>query len=109
MRIQIVARHCHVPDSIRLRAEEQVRKLTRYDGKLSSAEVIFEEERHRKKVEGILLLDGEEPAVAHAKGDDFGGSLEQAMHRLQRILRRRKDQRRDHQGPRLSEVVNGGE
>ena len=108
MRVQIVARHCRVPDSVRLRAEEQVKRLSRFDGGLSSAELIFEEEKHRKRVEGILAVDGEEPAVAHAEGDDFRGSLDQAMDRLQKILRRRKDQKMDHQGPKLSEVVDGG-
>lgn len=108
MRIQIVARRCEVPDSVRRRAEEQARKLARFDGSLSSAEIIFEEEKHRKRVEGILAVDGEEPAVAHAEGDDFRGSLDQAMDRLQKILRRRKDQKMDHQGPKLSEVVDGG-
>jgi len=108
MRIQIVARHCRIPDSVRLRAEEQVRKLARFDGSLSSAEVIFEEEKHRKRVEGILSVDGEEPAVAHAEGDDFRGSLDRTVDRLEKILRRRKDQRSDHQGPKLSEVVTGG-
>ncbi len=108
MRIQIVARHCQVPDSIRLRAEEQFRKLSRFDGALSSAEIIFEEEKHRKRVEGILSVDGEEPAVAHAEADDFRGSLEKTVERLEKILRRRKSQRIDHQGPSLSEVAGGG-
>lgn len=108
MRIQIVARHCQIPESVRLRAEEQVRKLSRFDGSLSSAEVIFEEEKHRRRVEGILFVDGEEPAVAHWEGDDFRGSLDRTVDRLEKILRRRKDQRMDHQGPKLSELMNGG-
>ncbi len=105
MRVQIVARQCEVPPAARERAEEQMKKLSRYDSTLSSAEIIFSEERHLRQVEAILMLDGEGPAVAKGEGDDFRSAVDRSAERLSKILRRRRDQLLDHQGPRTSEIV----
>ncbi len=109
MRVQFVARHCKIPPSIRRRAEEQIRDLQRFDSRLSSASLVFDAERHLKKVEGVLVLDGTEPAVAQGEADEFKPALEQAVNRLGRILRRRRDQVTDHRAPKLSEVVGEAE
>lgn len=100
MRIQIVTRHCDVPSRVRERAESRVRKLVRYEPRLSAAELIFEEEKHLRKVEGILSVDGEEPVVARGEGTEFRAAVDQVGDRLARMLRRRRDQHLDHQGPR---------
>ncbi len=106
MRVQIVARRCQIPPAIRSRTEEQVPKLARFDQRLSSGEIVFEEERHLKRVEGVLSVDGEEPVVARGEGDEFRPALDKMLERLSRILRRRRDQTLEHQGPKLSEVVS---
>lgn len=107
MRVQITARHCDVPEPVRDRTETQVRKLTRYDPRVSSAEIVFEVEKHVKKVEGILSVDRDEPVVAHGEGDDFRPAVDQMVDRLGRILRRRRSQRTDHQASRPSELRSG--
>lgn len=101
VRVQIAARHCDVSDPIRSRTEEQIRKLTKYDPRISAAEVIFEAEKHVRKVEGILSVDRDQPVVAHGQGADFREALDQLVDRLARILRRRRSQRTDHQAPPL--------
>ncbi len=106
MRVQIAARHCEVPDSIRQRAEEQAQRLTRYEPRLSGVEVVFEIEKHVKRVEGRLTIDGQAPAVATGDGPEFRGALDQMLDRAGRMLRRRRDQARDHQGPKLSEAAS---
>ncbi len=68
MRVQIAARHCEIPDTVRSRTEEQIGKLSRYDPRLSGAEVVFEVEKHLKKVDAILKVDREEPVVAGGEG-----------------------------------------
>lgn len=104
MRVQITARHCDVPDPVRDRAETQVRRLRRYDPRVSAAEIVFEVEKHVKKVEGILSVDREEPVVAHGEGEEFRLALDRLVARLGRMLRRRRSQRTDHQAPGLSET-----
>jgi ribosomal subunit interface protein len=105
MRIQTVTRQCEVPASILTRADRRFRRLRRLDPQLSSAEVIFREEKHRKRVEGILSLDGEATAVAQAEEHSFQAALDVVTGRLEKILRRRRDHLRSHKSPRLADVV----
>ena len=105
MRVQISSRHTDVPEDIRARAEEQVAKLTRYDPNLRAADIVFEEKKRTKSVDAILHINGSEPKVAKGEGDNFSAALDQLVERLGRMLRRSRAQRRDHQGPKLSETT----
>ncbi|MFC1575484.1 ribosome hibernation-promoting factor, HPF/YfiA family [Gemmatimonadota bacterium] len=105
MRVQITARHCELPDAIRERTEDQIGKLSRYQPRLAAAEVVFETEKHLKKVEAILSIDRREPVVASGAGPEFQGALDQMVDRLSKILRRRRGQKKDHHGPRIVETA----
>ena len=96
MRVQIAARRCELPDTVKLRTEEQLEKLLRYEPRLSGAEVVFEVEKHLKKVDAILKVDREEPVVAGGEGAEFREAVDQMVDRLSRILRRRRKQMKDH-------------
>lgn len=96
MRVQIAARHCEIPDTIRDRTEEQLGKLSRYEPRLSAAEVVFEVEKHRKLVDAILKVDREEPVVASGEGEEFREAVDQMVDRLSRILRRRRKQKKEY-------------
>lgn len=97
MRIIHTARRCEVPNPVLDRAEELVRKLKKYNVRLSGAELVFETEKHRHLVEGILSVDGSEPVVATGEGEDFRAAVDEMIERLSRRLRRLRSQRRDHQ------------
>ena len=97
MRVQIAARHCEVPDTIRERTEDQLGKLSKYDPSLSGAEVVFEVEKHMKKVDAVLSIDRSEPVVASGEGVEFREALDQMVDRLSRILKRRRTQLKDRQ------------
>ena len=105
MRVQISARHCELPDSVRKRTQEQIERLERYDPAVSAAEVVYEEVKHLRKVEVILSIDRADPVIATGEGNEFRSALDQVVNRLRRILRRRRGQLKDHQAPRLSEGV----
>ncbi len=105
MRVQISSRHTKVPAAVMDRTRDQLQKLTRYDPDLRAAEIIFDSNKRNKLVEAVLHIDGREPKVAKGEGDTFQGALDQLVDRLARMLRRGRDQRRDHQGPKLSETV----
>lgn len=108
MRIQITARHCEIPEAIRSRARELIQRLSRYESRLSAAELVFDVENHLKRAEAVLSIDGDEPVVARAQADEFRGALDRMVDRLGKILRRRHSQRLDHQAPSLSESVERG-
>jgi ribosomal subunit interface protein len=103
MRVQIAARRCDVPESIRSRADEQAARLTRYEPRLSGVEIVFEIEKHVKRVEGIMTIDGTNPLVARGEGSEFRAALDQMLDRAARMLRRQREQARDHQASKLSE------
>lgn len=99
-----MTRHCEIPTPVRIRAEQRASRLLRYDSRLTAAELVFEEERHVKRVDGILAIEGSDPVVAHGEASEFVKALDQAINRLAKILRRRRDQTRDHQAPKLSDL-----
>ena len=102
MRVQIATRRCEVPTSIRDRTEEQLGKLSRYEPRLSGAEVVFEVEKHFKKVDAILKVDREEPVLASGEGMEFREAVDQMVDRLSRILRRRRKQMKDRNRPNVA-------
>lgn len=103
MRVQITARHCEIPDALRERMEQLLEKLDRYEPRLSAAEIVFDEERHLRKVEGILSIDRDQPIVAHGEADDFTGAVDQLMDRLSRAVRRRRDRVTEHRARPVAE------
>jgi len=105
MRVQIAARKCEIPDSVRSRTEQQLGKLSKYEPRLSGADVVFRTEKHLKKVEAVLSVGRGEPVVARGEGGEFREALDLMIDRLSKILRRRRSQKTDHQGPSISETV----
>lgn len=103
MRIQVAARHCDIPDSVRKRTEEQVTRLAKHDSRVAAAEVVYEEEKRVRRVEIILSVDRGEPVVARAEGEEFRTALDKVVDRLGRILQRQRAQATNHKGPRFSE------
>jgi ribosomal subunit interface protein len=108
MRIQIAARRCEVPEPVKVRAEERIRKMVRYEPHLSSAQVVFEVEGHSKRVEAVLSTGNRaEPVVARGEGETFRSALDAMLDRMSRILRRRRDQIRDRKGASAAEAASG--
>ena len=107
MRVQITERHCDVPDEVLERTRDQIESLAKYEQQATRAEVVFVEEKHAKKVEVIIHVDGAESVVAHGDGTEFRSALDQVVDRLRRMLRRQRKRRRDHQAPPLDERIEG--
>ena len=103
MRVQITARHCNVPDALLSRTEEHIQKLSRYEHRVSSAEVIYTEEKRSRKAEVVLHIDGREPVVVRAEEREFRSALAKAIDGITRMLKRERQQYRDHWAPPLPE------
>lgn len=104
MRVSIAARHCEVSDAARQRTEEQIGKLTKFEPRLSAAEVTFEVEKHLKKVEAVLTVDRDDPVVAGAEGTEFREAVDLMADRLAKILKRRRSQKTNRKAPGLSKT-----
>lgn len=97
MKVRIVSRHGDVPEAVVRRAKQLMEKLSKYDSRLTEAEVILEEQKRTKRVEAILHLDRVDHIVAKAEGDEFLGALDQLVSRLRRQLRDGRNRATDHQ------------
>ncbi len=106
MEVRITSRHTTLPESLRARTEELLSKLNKYDARVSVVEVIFDEEKNSKKVEGILRIDRSASIVATGEGDEFSEALSQVNERLVRQLRKLHEQRKDHRAPPLTEALS---
>ena len=104
MEVRITSRHTDLSDNLRRRTEEVVTKLSKYEPRISAAEVVFDEEKRSKTAEGIIHVDRSDPVVASGEAEEFGGALNQMVERLSKQLRRRHDRIRDHKAPKLSEA-----
>lgn len=98
MRVQITARHVEVPEDVRSRAEELIQKLERFDPELLSADLVFEEVRHLRKVEAVLSIANADRMVATGESDEWLTALDELSERLGRMLRKRRDRLRNHHG-----------
>ncbi len=106
MEVRITSRHTTLPESLRVRTEELLSKLEKYDARVSVVEVIFDEEKNSKKIEGILHIDRSDPIVATGEGAEFSEALSQVNERLVRQLRKLHEQTKDHRGPPLTEALS---
>jgi ribosomal subunit interface protein len=93
MNVAISARHCEIPDSLRLETTKRVERLTRYNPRLGDAEVTYELERADHEIEIRLSVPGAEPVIAKATGPDFRAALDRGLDRASRQLRRVREMR----------------
>ena len=103
MEVRITSRHSTFPESLRDRTQELLSKLDKLGAPVSVVEVIFEEKKNSKKIEGILHIDRSDPIVAGGEGDDFNEALSQVNDRLRRQLRK---QVTDHRAPSRAEALS---
>ena len=106
MEVRITSRHTTLPESLRARTQELLSKLKKYDARVSVVEVVFDEEKNSKKIEGILHIDRSDPIVASGEGDEFSEALSQVNERLVRQLRKLHEQTKDHRAPPLTKTLS---
>lgn len=102
MDVTFTARHTEAPMRIRDRAEARLQRLARLEPRATAADVIFQEDHGDCRVEVRLRGPGH-TIVAHGSAASFRTSLDQAVDRLSRQLRRRLEQQRPRRGERFVE------
>ena len=106
MEVRITSRHTTLPESLRTRTEELLSKLNKYGARISVVEVVFDEEKNTRKIEGILHIDRSAPIIATGEGDEFSEALSQVNDRLGRQLRKLQKQVKDHRALPLTEAFS---
>ena len=106
MEVRITSRNATLPESLRARTEELLSKLNKYGARVSVIDVVFDEEKNTKKIEGILHIDRSAPIIATGEGDEFNEALSQLNDRLGRQLRKLQKQVNDHRALPLTEALS---
>jgi ribosomal subunit interface protein len=104
MNVSITTRHCSVSERTRAEAQDRLQRLKRYEPRVATAEVEFDDDHGMKQVETRIFVAGSHSITAHGTGDTFRTALDRSIDRLTRQLKRRRERVRDHQAPKLSEL-----
>lgn len=97
MHVNITARHCEIPDTLRTRAESVLDRLGNYGLELVEGAVVFDVEAMSQRAEVRLRAASGDMIVAKDDGPDHRTALDRAEDKLKRQLKkiaRRLRQRR---------------
>ncbi len=97
MDVRITTRHVELSDGFLARAEERTRKLTKYEPRLIAVDLLFDDENGTLITEAKADVPGRPPMIASADDMDHRKSLDSALDKLSRQLRRERKKRVDHQ------------
>ena len=105
MDILVTARKFELNDSLREFVERRLSRLARYDGRVVRVEVTLTQEKNRRRVEALAVIEGDVDAHAETTANEFREALNKVSAKLTRQIKRRLDQRNDHQAPRLGRDI----
>lgn len=105
MDVRITTRHASVGNAFAEQAEDRARKLTKFEPRLLSVDLIFDKDHGMFSTELRAEVPGIPPLVAKAESDSKRRSLDSALDKLGRQLRKERSKRVDHQAPPAGALV----
>ncbi|NIP82928.1 MAG: ribosome-associated translation inhibitor RaiA [Gemmatimonadetes bacterium] len=105
MDVRITTRHVSLSDSFAAHATERAHKLAKYEPRLIAVDLIFEDDHGQFSTEARAEVPGIPTLVARATGTSKRKTLDEAMQKLGRRLRRERSKRVDHQAPPSGAVI----
>ncbi len=97
MRINFTARHFKAPEKLRNFSESKVAKLTKYYDGIITCDIVLDYEKLVQVAEISLSVNSQHLRVVE-KSEDAFKSVELAVDKLERKLKKFKDKRNDHSG-----------
>jgi putative sigma-54 modulation protein len=95
MNSTITGRHLEITPALKGYVNEKLERLERHHAPPTSAQVILTVEKLDRKAEGILQISGE-TVFADAVDGDMYAAIDALADKLDRQLRRHKEQRSNH-------------
>lgn len=105
MDVRITTRRATVGSGMLRRAEERVRRLERYEPRLQAVSLLFDEDHGRVTVEVRADVPGVPTLVTSSESDSSRASLDSALDKMRRRLRRERSRRVEHQAPPVTAIV----
>ena len=109
MLFTITGKHIDITDSLRTHAQEKTSKLPRFYDNINQVNVIISGNSHGSDgtnvtVEIIATIEHDKEAVVTESGQDAYICLDLAVHKLERLLTKKKEKQRDHKRPGPAEL-----
>jgi len=104
MRVQITGRHIDITDTLRAHVENKVGAALADYPRLDIVHVILDHEKHRKQVEIVVHAPNRAHVEAKAETDDLYASLDEALGKAERQMRKWNEKIHDHKKAPLSDV-----
>ena len=95
MNLDITGHHLDLTDALRDYVIEKVKRVERHFDQLVDAHVVLTVEKLEQKAEATLKASGAE-LHASAKHSDMYAAIDQLTDRLDRQIKKHKEQKRDH-------------
>jgi len=109
MQITYSSPRCTVPETVLQIADEQFRRLQKYEPRLHSADIRFDLDHGLHRVEARLTVSGAPLIVANGSGESFRTAVDRITDRLARQLRRRRKRGHDSRMTGLSKEFSAAE
>lgn len=105
MDVRMTTRHVSIGEGFAELANERANRLTKFEPRLLSVDLIFDSDHGvfsteiRAEVPGVPIL------VAKAEDESKRKSLDSAMGKMERQLRKERSKRVDHQAPPAGAII----
>jgi len=96
MQISVTARHMEITDAIRDYATDKVAEELNEFSRIESAHMILDHEKFRHQAELVIQAKNHVRVDAHAESEDMYVSIDQAIEKAEKQLRRLRDKIQDH-------------
>jgi len=104
MQIRITARHCDLEPGLKEHVESKVEHLAHYFDRVDEANVVFEQEGHRK-IADLTVHASRVVVSSEQEADDFRSAFDRAVEKVERQIRRHKDRVRSRKGRNATSKV----
>jgi len=98
--IQVTGRHVQVTDGMKQHAVDQISKLDHLAGRIIDVQVVMDIQRTNHEC-NIIMKYGHTRIKSHASTSDMYASIDQAVAKLDRQLRRYKKRLNDHHAKKI--------
>ena len=96
MEVRITGRHAHLGEKVKAYTHEKLGPLSRYYDRTRHLEVVFDENNLGWKIEVLAHISRGDPLIATVQHKDVMAAVDLAHDKLERLLSREKDRRREH-------------
>ena len=104
MQVTFTARHFKATKPLREYAESEVTRLKKYADGIVGCDIVLTQERNNHIADITLKIDNAKLTVSEST-DDFFKSIDQAVDKLERQVKRHREKIRQHRHEKITEVL----